>query len=713
MFVKARASQLVATALVLFSYYFAREPQISSIERKELSARFKFQREVISIAPFESEGLRTMRKVHPSLERIKSWISATGAAATLADLDGDGFENDLLLVDTRVNQLIVQPCPGTGDRFTPFTLTARGLPFNHETMSPTGSIVGDFNEDGNVDILVYYWGRTPILFMRQAAFTQDKSSPPASDDGPGNVQNEKVVRTHSVAKPDLQLADVSFEPKELLAPEPGQDPQRWFTHAATQADIDGDGHLDLIVGNFFQDGADILNENGTGVATVMHAGKSKAKNGGGAKLFLWQSSPADSTATPQFQNVSDVLERICGKGWVLAAGAADLDLDGLPEIYLAHDFGPDRLLHNRSKPGRPEFTLCEGVRTFTTPKSFVLGKDSFKGMGMGFGDVNGDGFFDIYVSNIADEWALQESHFLWTSTGRTDDFQRGVAPYVQSSERYGLSRSGWGWDSRLVDFDNDGKLDAIQATGFAKGTIPSGQKLSTIDQALFDLGFLKHGINRWPELQALGTTNDRMIHDPRFWPKFQPPTADLSGYNTNPFFARSESDRFENIASDLGIDDAFNTRGIAVADVDGDGRLDFVYANQWAPSVMFHNESSPGNAFLGLNVFLPLESDGEAPLTIQQGPPTNLPKTRRAIGAIARLRMTDGTVRIAQSDGGSGHSGHGSQAIHFGLGKQAPDELEVELRWRATDGTLQSANLKVARGWNTIVLGTTEKGGAL
>ena len=710
MFVKARASQLVATALVLASYYFAREPQISSTQRQVLSARFKFQREVVSIAPFESGGLRTTRKVHPSLERIKSWISATGAAATLADLDGDGFENDLLLVDTRINEIIVQPCPGTGDRFAPFALTARGLPYNDETMSPTGSIVGDFNEDGNADVLVYYWGRTPILFIRRSEFPQEKVIPPSKEEGINNAQNDNAEALHLVAKPDLHLGDLSFEPKELLVPEAGQEPQRWFTHAATQADIDGDGHLDLIVGNFFQDGADILNEHGTGVATVMHAGKSKAKNGGGAKLFLWQSA---RTGVTQFQNRSDALERLCGKGWVLAAGAADLDLDGLPDIYLAHDFGPDRLLHNRSKPGQPDFALCEGVRTFTTPKSFVLGRDSFKGLGMGFGDVNGDGLFDIYVSNIADEWALQESHFLWTSTGRTEDLKRGIAPYVQSSERYGLSRSGWGWDSRLVDFDNDGKLDAIQATGFAKGTSPSGAKLSAIDQTLFSLGFLKHGINRWPELQALGTTNDRMIHDPRFWPKFQPPMADLSGYNKNPFYARSDSDRFENIASDIGIDDAFNTRGIAVADVDGDGRLDFVYANQYAPSVVFHNDSSPNNSFLGLNVFLPLDTDDKTPLTIQQGQPTNIPSTRRAIGAIARLRMPDGTLHIAQADGGSGHSGHGSQAIHFGLGKQAPDQLEVELRWRATDGTLQTANLKVSPGWNTIILGTTEKGGAL
>ena len=679
MFVNAKATQLVALCLVVVSYYFAREPQISSTEKRELASRFAFQRHEISTQGFESGGLRTTRKVHPSLERIKSWISATGAAATLADLDQDGIENDLLLVDTRINQIIIQPCPGTEDRFPAFTLNADPLPYNEEKMSPTGSIVGDFNEDGLVDVLVYYWGRTPIIFLRR----------------------------------ELSLSSgPSFEPTELLPPEPGLEPERWFTHAATQADIDGDGHLDLIVGNFFQDGADILNEHGTGVATVMHAGKSKAKNGGGAKLFIWRSSPSDSTPTPQFRNASDVLEQICGKGWVLAAGAVDLDFDGLPEIYLAHDFGPDRLLHNRSTPGQPAFALCEGVRNWTTPKSFVLGKDSFKGMGMGFGDVNGDGFFDIYVSNIADEWALQESHFLWASTGQTTDFQQGIAPYIQSSESYGLSRSGWGWDSRLIDFDNDGQLDAVQATGFAKGQAPADpSKLSLIDQLLFRLGFLDHGINRWPELQALGTTNDRMIHDPRFWPKFQPPTADLSGYNTNPFFARTASGRFVNIASELGIDDAFNTRGIAVADVNADGRLDFVYANQWAPSVLLENQSSQANGFLGLHVFVPL--DDQTPFSVQKGPPQKITSARRAIGTIARLHLPDGKVRVAHADGGSGHSGHGSQSIHFGLGSNTDQEFEVELQWRASDGTFQTETIQVAPGWNTVVLGATRKGGVL
>ena len=291
--------------------------------------------------------------------------------------------------------------------------------------------------------------------------------------------------------------------------------ERWFSNGAVQADLDGDGHVDLLIGNYFQDGGHVLDANAGGVE-VMQQGLAKAVSGGRKHFFLWDSATSGENPTVHFREVNDVVSPEVDHGWTLAIGVADLDGDQLPEIYFAHDFGPDRLLHNESTPGHLKFTVLEGVRHFTDPKSCVLGQDSFKGMGCDFGDINGDGLLDIYVSNIAERFGLCESHFLWQSTGKLDDMKHGIAPYIQASEKLGLSRSGWGWDCRLADFDNSGMLQAIQAVGFIKGKI-----------------------NRWPELQSLGTSNPRIVHDPRLWPSIKP-GADLSGQDLDPFFVRAD-----------------------------------------------------------------------------------------------------------------------------------------------------------------------------
>ena len=93
-------------------------------------------------------------------------------------------------------------------------------------------------------------------------------------------------------------------------------------------------------------------------------------------------------------------------------------------------------------------------------------------------------------------YALEESHFVWVSTGDAQgDAARASPPTATASEDLGLSRSGWGWDARFADFDNDGVLEAMQAIGFVRG-----EK------------------NRWPELQELAMGNDDTARPRRLAP---------------------------------------------------------------------------------------------------------------------------------------------------------------------------------------------------
>jgi hypothetical protein len=641
------AAHAVVVVAVTAVYGMARMPAVSSAERATMAARFAFERHVL---PELNQSSRLARAVHPSMRNISAWVSSVGASVALADLDGDGLPDDVCHVDTRSDQVVVASVPGTPARFAPFELNPATLPYDSATMAPMGCLPGDFNEDGLEDVLVYYWGRTPILFMHRAR----QSSPAAP------------------------LSRDTYVARELM---PTQ--ERWNTNCATQADLDGDGHIDLIIGNYFPDGARVLDANADGREQMVDS-FSRAFNGGRDRLLLWSSASAGAEPAAQFNEAKGALSEEVAKGWTLGAGAADLDGDMLPEIYFANDFGPDRLLHNVSTPGHLRFELLEGEQSWTTPHSKVLGHDSFKGMGVDFGDVNGDGLLDIYVSNIADEYALEESHFVWVNTGRVELMKKGIAPFVERSEQLGLARSGWGWDARLVDFDNDGAPEAIQAQGFARGMV-----------------------DRWPELHEVAMSNDQLQKDTRIWPRFQPGD-DLSGHGHGPFFVRASDGRYYDLAPDLNLDQQQITRGIAIADVNGDGRLDFALANQWMSSYVYLNEGRQPGSFLGLNLILPTEGDRANVKTAERpGNPGADLRGYPAVGAHATLYLPDGRRMVAQVDGGTGHSGKRSPGLHFGLGRLAADTpLRVDLDWRDAQGRQHHETLRLNAGWHTVLLGS-------
>jgi hypothetical protein len=308
-------------------------------------------------------------------------------------------------------------------------------------------------------------------------------------------------------------------------------------------------------------------------------------------------------------------------------------------------------------------------------------------MGIDFADINNDGIFDMFVSNIASPFALQESHFLWVSTGHMDKLSSGVAPWADRAEASGVAHSAWAWDGRFEDFDNDGVMELVQATGLVKGSV-----------------------NKWPDLAQTGAANDVFVKHQNAWPQFLM-GSDVDGSFPKPFWVLGGNGRYVDLSSILFPGMTAPTRGIAVADVDGDGYPDMVYANFWADSVYIKNQAS-GNRFLGLHLLLPAGGSAggakqPAEIQVHDGHPAWREGTP-AIGAFVEATVPGGQSQIRQVDGGNGHSGQRSPEVRFGLGHSEISKVDVKITWRDLQGGLHKDALSLTPGYHTVVL---SKGG--
>ncbi len=384
------------------------------------------------------------------------------------------------------------------------------------------------------------------------------------------------------------------------------------SNSAVWLDYNNNGYLDLFVAGYYHEDVDFWNLTST---RMMPDSYEYATNGG--RNYLYENQ-GDGTFIDVTEEVG-----LNTRKWTLAAASADLNDSGFPDLVLANDYGTDELFINKNGEG----FINEG-------ESAGMGFVPKSGMSVAFGDVMNQGRLAIYITNISEDGVLMQGNNLWVPSRRSSEEQlryRNLA----TSMRVDIGQ--WGYGGQFVDLNNNGNLDLYVANGFVSD---------------------EPGTDYWYDYAKVVGGNRNVIIDAMNWPAMNGRT--FSGYQTNKIWVNDGAGRFREVSAAVGGALNLDSRSVAYADLDNNGMLDLIVANQNGPVRVYKNYQSGENNWIGLNL---------------EGNKSN----KSAIGAVVFLHW-DKKMKKKVVSGGDAFSSQSQRSLHFGLG--SIDEVDrIEIRW--------------------------------
>ncbi len=345
-------------------------------------------------------------RVNSSGELHKPYIlEAHGAGAAWIDYDRDGDVDLFMANGSRLEGYAPGREPSNtlyrndGDRFTDVTAAA-GL---GDSSWSFGVATGDYDNDGHTDLYVTQWGRN-ILYRNRG--------------------------------------DGTFEDRTERA---GVGNRRWSTSAAF-ADYDGDGWIDLYVTNYVDFELGAIPARGQSETCrwrnlEVYCGPRGLRAAGDV---LYRNNGDGTFSDVSLKSGIELKEPLYGLG----VSWADYDNDGDVDLYVANDSTPNALFRNNGDGSFTEIAMLAGCAYSGDGREQA-------GMGVDWGDYDGDGWLDIFVSNFSnDVYSLYRN-------------EKGTR-FSDATFRASLGEPtlrNLGWSTRFFDYDNDGWNDLFVANG--------------------------------------------------------------------------------------------------------------------------------------------------------------------------------------------------------------------------------------------------------
>jgi len=235
-----------------------------------------------------------------------------------------------------------------------------------------------------------------------------------------------------------------------------------YATSAAWADYDNDGRLDLFVANY----VDFTMDDQKFCGSLRSNRRSYCHPDSYAGLPDALYHNEGNGAFKEVSRRSGIWDP-GGKG--LGVVWFDYDLDGDEDLYVANDATPNRLYRNDSNGRFTDVTLLAGVCCSEDGKPQ-------SGMGVDAGDLDGDGWQDLFVTNLT-----HETNEFYRNLGGKGPFS--IDTYPAGLGEVSLLMTGWGTD--MFDYDNDGDLDIVVTNGHPMDDIEQDSDIITYAERPF------------------------------------------------------------------------------------------------------------------------------------------------------------------------------------------------------------------------------------